>query len=193
MSRMITLNMYMTLDGFGEFPEYPGSEIEEDEPSDFWKELWISRYDSVDTIIFGRRSYEGHAQVHALSKRKPTDPKHLYDYSRFLERCKLIVFSNTLQEATWGNTRIMKGDLTDQVEKLKKEPGKDIIAEGGPSLAHDFITRGLVDEYRIFVMPVIYGKGPHYWGTMPKQETLELMDVKKMPHGEMIFRYRSLR
>lgn len=65
--------MYMTLDGFGVFPKYPGSGIEEDEPDDFWKEMWISRYDSVDTIVFGRRSYEGHAQVHALANRKKTD------------------------------------------------------------------------------------------------------------------------
>ena len=138
--------------------------MEEEEPSEFWKQLWISRYESVDKIIFGRRSYEGHAEVHAVSKRKPADPEHLYDYSHFLERCKLIVFSNTLQKAPWGNSRIVKGDLKELVEKIRKEPGKDIIVEGGPAIAHDFIKSGLADEYRILVMPVIYGMGPHYWG-----------------------------
>ena len=111
MARKITVNMYMTLDGFGVFAKYPGPDIEEDEPDDFWKERWISRYDSVDAIIFGRRSYEGHAQVHALANRKKTDKEYLYDYSRFLERCKLIVLSNTLQKATWGNSKIEKGDI----------------------------------------------------------------------------------
>jgi hypothetical protein len=52
--------------------------------------MWISRYDSVDTIISGKRSYEGHA----LANRKKTDKEYLYNYSRFLERCKLIVLSN---------------------------------------------------------------------------------------------------
>jgi dihydrofolate reductase len=193
MTRKITVNMYMTLDGFGVFPKYPGSDVEEDEPDDFWKEMWISRYDSVDTIVFGRRSYEGHAQVHALANRKKTDQEFLYDYSRFLERCKLIVLSNTLQKTTWGNCRIEKGDIGNLVDRLKKEPGKDIIVEGGPSLAHDFIQRRLADDYKMLVMPVIYGKGPHYWGTMVDQETLRLINVKTMAHGELILHYASVR
>lgn len=193
MARKITVNMYMTLDGYGEFPKYPGSDVEEEEPNDFWKEMWISRYESVDTIVFGRRSYEGHAQVHALSKRKPADPKYMFDYSRFLESCRLIVLSNTLQNAPWGNSRIMRGDLPELVRKLKGEPGKDIIVEGGPSLAHDFIRLGLADEYRILVMPVIIGQGPHYWGPMEHQETLKLIGVKTLTYGEMILHYESVR
>jgi dihydrofolate reductase len=155
--------------------------------------MWISRYDSVDTIIFGRRSYEGRTQVHALPDRKRTDKEYVYDKSMFLERCKLIVLSNTLPKATWGNSKIEKDDIRDLVDRLKKEPGKDIIMEGEPSLAHDFIQRRLADGYKILVMPVIYGKGPHYWGTMKDQETLRLISVKKMVRGELILHYTGAR
>ena len=79
------------------------------------------------------------------------------------------------------------------VERLKKEPGKDIIVEGGPSLAHDLIQRRLADDYKMLVMPVIYGKDPHYWGTTEDQESLRLISVKKMPQGELILHYASVR
>ena len=56
MARRITVDVYMTPDGFGVLAKYPGPDIEEDDPDDFWKDSWISKYDSVDTIIFGRGS-----------------------------------------------------------------------------------------------------------------------------------------
>ncbi len=193
MTRKITVNLYMTLDGYGAFPDYPGSDIEDPEPNDFWKEMWINMYTKADTIIFGRRSYEGHAQVHSVANRKSTDPEYLYDYSRFLEKCKLIVLSNTLKKAEWGNTEIMSGDLSEILKKIRSVPGKEIIIEGGPALVHDVIKTGFADEYRIYIMPVIYGRGPHYWGAMAKQETLKLVSVKTLPFGELILHYKCVR
>lgn len=193
MSRKITVNMYMTLDGFGEFPDYPGSNIEQKEPDEPWKDMWSSRYNSVDTIIYGRNSYEGHVQVHALSKRKSTDPPFLYDFSKFLEKCKLVVLSNSLQKAEWGNTRIMRGDLADIVSELRAEKGKDIIVDAGPSLVHDFINKGLADEYRIVVFPVIFGKGHHYWGSMSNQQTLRLVHAQSLEYGELYLHYEAVK
>jgi len=54
------VNMYMTLDGYGEFPKYPGSDVPSKEPGEGFTDMWIKRYDSVDTILYGRKSYEGH-------------------------------------------------------------------------------------------------------------------------------------
>lgn len=86
LTRKITVNMYMTLDGYGEFPKYPGSDIQSKEPSKGFTDMWINRYDSVDTILYGRRSYEGHAAYHSESARKASDPKYLFEFSRFLDR-----------------------------------------------------------------------------------------------------------
>ncbi len=193
MVRKITVNLYMTLDGYGEFPEYPGSDIVQEEPDEFWKDMWSNRYNSVDTIIYGRNSYEGHAQVHALSKRKSTDPEFLYDFSRFLEKCKLVVISNSLKKADWGSTRIMKGDLAEIVSQLKAEDGKDIIVDAGPSLVHEFMQKGLADDYRILVFPVILGTGNHYWGSMPKQQTLRLVKAQPLQYGELYLHYETVR
>lgn len=183
----------MTLDGYGEFPKYPGSDVVPDEPSDAWKEMWSNRYDSVDTVIFGRRSFEGHLAVHTESARKPGDQKYMFEYSRWLDRCQKIVISHTIKKTDWQNTRIVSGDLKEIVATLKSEPGKDIIVDGGPSLVHDFIRQGLVDDYRMGVWPVILGKGNHYWGPMLSQQTLKLVDVRKLTFGRLFLHYEAVR
>src|SRR5690348_8783895 len=88
LTRKITVNMYMTLDGYGEFPNYPGSDIPSKEPGEGFREMWINRYHSVDTILYGRRSYEGHLAVHSERAREPSDPEYMFEFSRFLDRSK---------------------------------------------------------------------------------------------------------
>lgn len=193
MTRKITVNMYMTLDGYGEFPKYPGSDVRREEPSEGFIDMWISRYDSVDTILFGRRSYEDHYAYHSEAARKASDPKYMFEFSRFLDRSQKIVLSHFLKKTEWQNSRIMKGDLTRIVARLKREPGKDIIVDGGPSVVQEFIQRGLADDYQIAVWPVILGRGKHYWGSMLKQQTLKLLSVKTLKHGELMLHYETVR
>ena len=185
--------MYMTLDGYGEFPKYPGSDVPRKEPSEGFIDMWINRYDSVDTILYGRRSYEGHVAVHSEAARKKSDPEYMFEFSRFLDRTQKIVLSHYLKKTEWQNSRIMKGSLTRIVASLKREPGKDIIVDAGPSLVHEFIQRGLADDYRITVWPVILGHGNHYWGPMFKQQTLKLNSVKTLKNGELMLHYETVR
>ncbi len=193
MTRKITVNMYMTLDGYGEFPEYPGSDARLEEPDEGFREMWINRYDSVDTVVFGRRSFEGHLNVHSEAARKPTDPKFLFEFSRWLDRCDKVVLSHHMTQTKWQNSRIMKGDLGEVVARLKAEPGHDIIVDGGPSLAQEFLQHKLADDYRMLVMPVILGRGHHYWGSMISQLTLKLLSVKSLPDGELVLHYETVR
>ncbi|MDG6989914.1 MAG: dihydrofolate reductase family protein [Nitrososphaerota archaeon] len=85
------------------------------------------------------------------------------------------------------------GELEDVVATLKAEPGKDIIVDGGPALVHDFIRKGLADDYRIGVWPVILGRGNHYWGPMLSQQTLKLVDVKQLTFGRLFLHYEAVR
>src|SRR3989442_12484585 len=139
--------MYMTLDGYGEFPKYPGSDIRSTEPGEGFADMWINRYDSVDTILYGRRSYEGHLAFHSESARKESDPKYLFEFSRFLDRSQKIVLSHSLKKTEWQNSRIMKGGLNRIVARLKREPGKDMSVDAGPSLVKEFIHKGLAADY----------------------------------------------
>lgn len=193
MPRRIIANFYMTLDGYGEFPDYPGSDFVPPEPDEMWKLLWSGLYDSVDTVIFGRRAYEGHLRVHTEAARKPGDPPYMFDYSRWLDRAKKVVLSRTLTQATWPNTRLLSGPLEDVVAQLKSEPGKDIIVDGGPALVSDFVKQGLVDDYRMAVWPVIHGRGFAYWQKMETQQTLRLLSVQTLRYGELVLHYEAVR
>lgn len=193
MTRRVTVNLYATLDGRGAFPKYPGSDFSTGEPDAFFQSFWIDRYKAVDTVVMGRRSWEGHRDVHSEAKRKPNDPKFLFDFSRYLDRVDKVVLSRTLRKADWTNSRILKGDLKRVIAKLKREPGKDIIVEGGPALVRDVINRGLADDYWVLMQPVIYGRGPPYWGPMKTQQTLKLLSMKTLPYGELLLHYEAVR
>src|SRR5580658_3100475 len=94
MSRKITASVYMTLDGRGAFPKYPGSDRETGEPSLMWREMWFNRFDDVTTVIMGRRSFLGHRRVWSEKARKPSDPKYFWDYARYLGRVDKVCLSH---------------------------------------------------------------------------------------------------
>jgi dihydrofolate reductase len=193
MSRKVTANLYMTLDGRGAFPKYPGWDRHSSEPSAMWRAMWLSRFDDVTTVVMGRRSFLGHRKVWTEKARSPSDPRHAIDYARWLDRVDKVCISNSLESPGWDNSRIMKGDLSDIVAKLKREKGGNIIAEGGPRLILEFLRRGLADDYWLIVQPVVFGKGPRYWGNMDSQVTLKLLSSETMEDGELLLHYETVR
>lgn len=193
MPRKITANVYMTLDGRGAFPKYPGSERRTRRANALFRHMWISRYDDVTTVVMGRRSYLGHRRVWSGKARRPGEPKFYHDYSSFLDRVDKVCLSRTLKTPGWENTRILKGDLAAILAKLRKERGGNILVEGGPQVVREVLRRKLADDYWFFVMPVVYGKGPRYWGPMNEQNTLKLIEVKHGEDGELLFHYGRVR
>ena len=193
MSRKITANLYMTLDGRGAFPKYPGWDRRTSEPNEMWREMWLNRFDDVTTVVMGRRSFLGHRKVWTEKARSPSDPTYLIDYARWLDRVDKVCLSNRLVSPGWDNSRIMKGDLSEIVGKLRREKGGNIIAEGGPRLIFEFLRRGLADDYWLAVQPVVFGKGPKYWGNMDSQATLKLVSSETMEDGELLLHYETVR
>jgi dihydrofolate reductase len=191
--RKLTLNLYTTLDGRAEFPPYPGSDAPSKKADPAFIEMWIDRYDSVDTLLFGRRAFEMQLTVWPSSKRTPSDPKFMHEYSRWKDNVQKIVFSHKLKETSWANTKFVEGDIGRFVRRLKEQPGKDIILEGGPSFAQEFIRRGLVDDYRFLVFPVILGRGKDWFGSLLKQETMRLMSSRTLKDGELVLHHEKVR
>ncbi len=193
MARKITANLYMTLDGRGAFPKYPGSDRTSKEPSDNWRRMWLDRFDDVTTVVMGRRSFLGHRRVWTEKARSPKDPKYLLDYARWLDRVEKVCLSRTLKTPGWENARIMKGDLSGIVARLQGENGGNIILEGGPRLIQDVLRRDLADDYWMILQPVVYGRGPEYWGPLKQQRTLELLESSSLEDGELLLHYASRR
>lgn len=191
--RRISLRMFMTLDGHAEFPKYPGYDDTPSYPDPNFTDMWHKYYDSIDTIILGRRAYEDWADYWPTSKRSEREPKDLMDFSNFLSTCEKIVFSNSLTSAKWDKSRIIKGDIKEGIARLLEEPGKDIAIGGGPMLAQSFMRQDLIDDYFLTIFPVIYGQGKPLFGSLASQITLKLVSLQKYKAGELFVHYERVK
>ena len=190
--RRISIRMYMTLDGFAEFPKYPGSDDPSANDAADFRLMWSDLYSSTDTILFGRKSYEGTADHWAASK-WTQGPKLLQEHSAWMERTPKVVFSNTLTSATWTNTTIARGNPSEVVAKLREAPGQNMVLHGGPTIVQEFIRLGLIDDYMFMIFPVILGKGLQMFGFLPDQRNLKLVESRTFRDGELFVRYTAVR
>jgi dihydrofolate reductase len=101
------------------------------------------------------------------------------------------VVSSTLTDPQWQNTTILSGDPVTEVQALKVQPGQDIVVTGSITLCHALIPAGLVDEYRLFVYPVVQGRGRRLFPEGYELPRLRLLEVKSFRGGITLSRYAS--
>ena len=101
-----------------------------------------------------------------------------------------LVVSRTLDTAEWANTRLIKDDVTDELTKLKHQPGKDIAILGSSDLTVSLMQTGLVDELRIMVNPVIVGDGKSVFTTAVETNSLKLLKSRPFNSGNVLLSYR---
>jgi len=191
--RKVTANVYMTLDGRGEFPKYPEKKRKFTRPNALFRHMWYDRFDDVTTVIMGRRSFLGHQRTWSEKAVKPGEARWLLDYRRYLDRVEKICLSHRLKSTDWENSRILSGDLAKILAKLKREKGGNIMLEGGPAVVRECLRRNLADDYWLFVMPVVYGRGPRYWDPMKTQTTLNLIETKPGEDKEIMLHYEAVK
>lgn len=172
-SRRIVLDLAVSLDGFIEGINGETDWCIMDEEMDFTKFLR-----SVDTILYGRKSYDLWGEY--------TPGKESSDMERkmweLVHSKKKYVFSKTLTKID-NNVTIINDNIVAEVNKLKGEPGKDIWLYGGSSLITTFMKLGLVDEYRLSVHPVILGSGKPLFVDIKQRQELELVDIRRFSSG----------
>jgi dihydrofolate reductase len=132
-------------------------------------------------LLLGRVTYEGFAAAW------PTREGEFAD--KFNQMPKYVV-SSTLGEPDWTNTTVLRGDLGEEVEKLKAEQDGDIVVHGSATLVQGLLERGLVDELRLMVFPVLLGKGRRLFGDLPDKQTYRLTDSKAVGEGVAILIYQ---
>jgi dihydrofolate reductase len=179
MRRLIVSNV-MSLDGFFEGPNKDLSwHLVDDEFFAYAGEMLRS----VDTILFGRTTYE------LMAKYWPSAPKdEIADKMNSLDK---IVFSKTLGTAEWRNSRLVQSDAAGEVEKLKQQSGKDMVILGSGMLASDLLARGLIDEYRIILNPVFVGAGTPLFKGIDHGLTLKLRETRVLHSGVVILYYQK--
>jgi dihydrofolate reductase len=104
-----------------------------------------------------------------------------------------IVFSRTLTEATWNNTRLIKDNVAEEILKLKQEPGKDLVIFGSPGLSTDLMNLGLIDEYRFTVHPVIVGEGLSVFKNNNAKSKLKLLETTTLKSGVVTLHYTTIK
>lgn len=129
----------------------------------------------------GRVTYEEMATVW---------PTSTSEYARPMNEIPKVVFSKTLQHAAWPETRIAGGDLAEEVGRIKREPGNDLIAYGGATLDQALSRLGLVDEYRLMIQPAALGEGLPLFKDLAGPLHLELVEATTYATGLAIHVYR---
>jgi dihydrofolate reductase len=140
--------------------------------------------------LYGRGLYE-EMQLWETVDRDRSAPKHMVEFSRVWKATPKLVFSTTLEKVE-GNARLLHHVSPDDVARLKDGRGKQ-LAVGGAGLAATFIRLGLVDEFHLFISPVVLGGGTPYWPELDEGINLELLETRTFASRVVYVRYRRLR
>jgi dihydrofolate reductase len=148
---------------------------------------------SVDAAVYGRRTYELMYGYWPTVLGNPNATPHELKHAEWVENIQKVVFSTTMDRAEWNNTLLIKENLTEEVMKLKQQPGRDMLIFGSPRLTHTLAALGLVDQYRVNVNPVAIGEGIPLFD--PKNGTVKLSLLEKEPFecGVVGLRYEVVR
>ena len=176
--------MGVSLDGF---IAAPGGEIDWSAPDEELHRFHNEQAQALGAHLCGRRLYEEMLYWETADE-SPAAPEHELAFARIWQRTPKIVFSTTL-EAVEGNARLATGDVADEVGALKQQPGGD-LSVGGAGLAATCIELGLVDEYGLFVNPVVLGGGTPFFPPLEQRIELELVETRTFASRVVYLRYR---
>lgn len=181
--RKLIYSMQVSLDGF--IADANG-DIDWAAPDEEVHQFHNQQTREVGVHLYGRRLYETMI-FWETADQNPSASETTLEFARIWKQQPKLVFSRTLQSVE-GNARLVTGDAGEEVVKLKQEPGKD-LAVGGAGLASTLIKLGLVDEYRLFVYPVVLGGGTPYFPNLEERIALELVETHTFTSRVVYLRY----
>lgn len=175
--------MAVTLDGY---TEGPNGEFDWPNVDDEFMEFSISQLNDIDTLLFGRVTYEGMASYWPTPAALEADPA----VTARMNSIPKIVFSNTLDNADWENTTLIKGNVADAVSALKQQPGKHLAVFGSSNLTVSLLEQGLVDELRVMVNPILLGAGKSLFAGLKDRVPVKLQTTTTFSSGNVLLTYR---
>jgi dihydrofolate reductase len=188
--RKLKLQVQMTVDGY---MAGPNGEM------DFLALNWddeLKQYvtnitEPVDCIILGRKLAQGFIPHWAAVAANPAHPE--FTAGKKFTNTPKIVFTKTLDKSEWDNTVLAKGNLIDEITKLKKQDGQDIIAYGGTTFVSALVKQGLIDEFHLFVNPAAIGGGMSIFKELDHKQNLTLVKSTSFDCGIVVLNYEPKR
>jgi dihydrofolate reductase len=179
MRRLFVSNI-MSLDGL--FEEEPNAEfnwpVVEEEFFDYAREMLRS----VDTILFGRKTYL------FMAAYWPNAPRD--EIADQMNNLRKVVFSRTLERAEWKNSHLVRGEAAEEVSQLKRAAGRDMVILGSANLASSLLKANLIDEYRVVLQPVVLGRGNPLFPSIDGRIKMKLTETRVLGSGVVILYYQ---
>ncbi len=185
----IVVTEFVSLDGVMEDPGGAGNfkhagwsfEVNRGDEGDKFK---LDETLSSDALLLGRVTYEGFADAW---------PSRDGEFADKFNTMPKYVVSSTLEEPEWNNSTVLRGDLPEEVAKLRDRHDRDIVVHGSAQLVQSLLEHGLVDELRLMVYPVVLGSGKRLFGGTSDKQPLRLVDSKTVGDGVAILIYQPQR
>lgn len=182
----------MTVDGFVGGPNGEMNWVNMDWTPDI-NQYVSNLISTADTVVLGRKLAEGFIPHWAAVAANPEDPET--DAGKRFTNIDKLVFSKTLEPTDppvrgWANTVVVNGDLVEEIRKLKSQDGQDIYVYGGASFVSALIKAALVDEFYLFINPVILGNGLTIFKEIAEKRDLTLVESKAFDCGVVLLNYR---
>jgi dihydrofolate reductase len=136
-------------------------------------------------LVFGRITYDLMASFWPTAAAAEMMP----EVAEGMNRMPKVVFSRSLDKASWSNTRLLKGDLATQVRKLKKEPGDDMVIMGSGTIVSQLTQARLIDEYQVVVNPLVLGSGRTMFEGVRDRLSLKRTKVRSFGNGNVVVSY----
>jgi len=139
-------------------------------------------------LLFGRITYELMTSYWPTPYAMKNDPI----VAERMNNLPKVVFSRTLEKASWNNTKLVKGDMAAEIRKMKKKPGENMVVFGSGSVVSQLAQEGLIDEYQIVVNPVALGKGRTMFEGIKEKLTLKLTKTRTFGNGNVLLCYEPM-
>ncbi|MCC7353301.1 MAG: dihydrofolate reductase [Anaerolineae bacterium] len=183
--RKVIYSLIVSLDGFIETPNRSLDWHSIDEEIHSFVNAQVRE---MGAFLYGRRLYEVMASFWPTADTDPAAPAYEVEFARIWRDKPKIVFSKTLEKVEW-NSRLVRDNIGQEVTRLKAQPGKD-MGLGGANIASTFMRLGLIDEYRLYVHPVILGAGTPFFPALDKRINLRLVETHTFGSGVVYLRYQ---
>ena len=145
-----------------------------------------------DTALYGRVTYEMMQSYWPKAGEKPNATKHDKEHSGWYNKVSKVVLSRTIQEAGLRNTKVIGDHLSDNIHKLKQQDGKNILIFGSPRASQSLLNLGLIDEFWLFLNPIILGIGMPLFKDVTGTTKLKLVESKTFACGVIALHYKKL-
>jgi dihydrofolate reductase len=176
--RKIVAGLFISLDGVIEAPEQWHFPYFNDEMS----EAVASQMAAADTMLLGRRTYEEFAGYWANQGSE-------VELADQINGAQKLVASTTLQSVEWQNSTLIRGDVAQELRRIKQEPGRDISITGSATLVRSLLRDGLIDELRLLVHPIVVGSGKRLFEDGGERVPLKLVESKTFSTGVLYLTY----